>query len=321
MWVYRLILYAVVGIYLAIYLEKEKALLQQEDPMLLCASNLTTKEVGRFAVAQYRRHNKYPSKKQSAKLILTILLISGNVAVNRGSTNIKYPCCECARVVKFGLSIACDQCNILYHQECAVMSSTIFECYKNATIEMQWIYIRCGLPNISASLFDSSMSSINSSLNLDEDMLRVKSKSLRVVTVNFQSIYNKKDELSSFLIENDIDIVLGSETHLSPSINNTEIPPPPMYTCYRRDPADGWGGVIIIIKKSLTVEEIKINKECGMVAIKVETYQKIVIFASCYRPPKSTNNELLFEEIKRLASMHRKNPMWIGGEFNLPDID
>ena len=60
---------------------------------------------------------------------------------------------------------------------------------------------------------------------MDEDMLRVKSKSLRVVTVNFQSAYNKKDELSSFLIENDIDIVLGSEVHLSPSINKAEILP------------------------------------------------------------------------------------------------
>ena len=67
------------------------------------------------------------------------------------------------------------------------------------------------------------MSSINSSLNLDEEMLRVKSKSLRVVKVNFQSIYNKKDELSSFLIENDVGIELGSETNLSSWINNTEI--------------------------------------------------------------------------------------------------
>ena len=164
------------------------------------------------------------------------------------------------------------------------------------------------------------MSSIKSSLNLDKDMLRVKSKSLRVATVTFQSIYNKKDELSSFLIEIDIDIVLGSETHLSSSINNAGILPP-MNTSYRRDRADGWGGVIIITKKNLTVEKIKINKESEMVVIKVETYQKPVIFASCYRPHNNTNNELNFEEIKRLASMHRKNPMWICGDFNLPDID
>ena len=48
MWVYRLILCAVVGI----FLEEEKAPLQQEDSTLLCAPNLTTKEVVRFSVAQ-----------------------------------------------------------------------------------------------------------------------------------------------------------------------------------------------------------------------------------------------------------------------------
>ena len=94
-----------------------------------------------------------------------------------------------------------------------------------------------------------------------------------------------------------------------------------MHTSYRRDRTDGWGGVIIITKKNLIIEKIKINKEWEMVAIKVETYQKPVLFASCYRPPKSTNNELLFEDIKRLTSMQRKNPIWIDGDFKLLDID
>ena len=58
-----------------------------------------------------------------------------------------------------------------------------------------------------------------------------------------------------------------------------------------------------------------------MVAIKVETYQKPVIFASFYRSPKNTNNELLFEEVKQFVNMHRKNLICIGGDFNLPDID
>ena len=142
--------------------------------------------------------------------------------LNPGPTNIKYPCGECARAVKFGQFIACNHCNV-YYQESAGMNSIIFECYANATIEMQWTCIRCKL--ISALLFDSSMSSINLSLNLDEEMLHVKLKFLRLVTVNFQSIYNKKDELSSFLIENDVDIILGSKTHLSPSINNAKFPP------------------------------------------------------------------------------------------------
>ena len=149
------------------------------------ASNWTTKNYRIFA-------------KRKAN---TLLLIS--VKFNPGPTNI----------MKFGPSIPSDQCDIWCHQECAGMNNTIFECYANATIEMQWACIRCGLPNISTLLLDSSISSINANLRLG--MLRVKCKSLRIVAGKFQSIYNKKDELSSFLIENDVDIVLRSERHLS----------------------------------------------------------------------------------------------------------
>ena len=68
-------------------------------------------------------------------------------------------------------------------------------------------------------------------------------KGLRDVTVNFQSVYNKKDEINPFLIESNVDIVLGSEKHLSPSLNIAEILPP-MYYLYGRDRADSRGGVI-----------------------------------------------------------------------------
>ena len=40
-------------------------------------------------------------------------------------------------------------------------------------------------------------------------------------------------------------IVLWFETHISTSVNSTETLPP-IYTSYRRDWADDWGGVIII---------------------------------------------------------------------------
>ena len=141
-------------------------------------------------------------------------------------------------------------------------------------------------------------------------------KGLRVVTVNFQSVYNKKDEINPFLIESDVGIVLGSEKHLSPSINIAEILPQMCYL-YRRDRADSRGGVIIITKKNLTAEEVKINKEPRMVVIMVEACQKPVIFASCYRPPKNTVGELLFGGMGWLTCMGGQDPIWVGGDFSL----
>ena len=131
--------------------ERKSAITTRRPNATLCIKFNDQKSCQIFGcpVAQYLRHNKYPSKKQSTKLMLTLLLISGNVDLNLGPTNIKYPCGECARVVNFGPSIACDQCSLWYHQDCAGINSTIFECYTNATIEMQWAYIKYGLPNIS----------------------------------------------------------------------------------------------------------------------------------------------------------------------------
>ena len=54
-------------------------------------------------------------------------------------------------------------------------------------------------------------------------------------------------------------IVLWFETHISTSVNSAETLPP-IYTSYRRDWADDWGGVIIITKKNLTVEQMEIKK-------------------------------------------------------------
>ena len=82
------------------------------------------------------------------------------------------------------------------------------------------------------------------------------------LVVNFQSIRNKKIELALLLSEYDIDIVLGSETHLKENISDNEIMHP-AYTCYRRD-NDGYGGAIIIVKKTLIVEEMhKIMSICS----------------------------------------------------------
>ena len=73
------------------------------------------------------------------------------------------------------------------------------------------------MPNISNSIFDSTISfSYSSSTNSEEIIPKSKAKSLRIVTLNFQSMFNKKDEICHLLNDNNIDIILGCETHLSP---------------------------------------------------------------------------------------------------------
>ena len=162
-------------------------------------------------------------------------------------------------------------------------------------------------------------STSSSSCNLEACfLLRKKAKSLRILTCNFQSLWNKRPELGHFLVKHDIDILTGSETHLSPSIWNSEIIPP-NYSAIRKDRDDGYGGVIIIYKNTFLVE-VSHQTKSEIVTIKIETSDKPVIISSCYRPPKciGENFKYLLEDINRICKSY---PVWLGEDFNLPDID
>ena len=82
------------------------------------------------------------------------------------------------------------------------------------------------------------------------------------MVINFQSLWGKKEILHNLLLDTNVDIVLGTERHLDPSIKDSEIllphseTLPPQYMAFLRDHSDGWGGVIIIVKSSLIADEI-----------------------------------------------------------------
>ena len=114
-------------------------------------------------------------------------------------------------------------------------------------------------------------------------------------------MFNKEDRICHFLNDNNINIILGCETHLTPSVSTSKLLPPG-YTAYRCNRGHGFGGFIIIAKKNLIIEEIKTNQEnpSQLVAIKVKFFHKRLILMSCCRTPKRASSELLFDEIKRI---------------------
>ena len=127
---------------------------------------------------------------------------------------------------------------------------------------------------------------------------KVKVGKLQVLVLNFQSIRNKKEDLELMLSESDIDIVLGSETHLNQNITDNEFLHP-LYKCYRRDRAGGHGGVIVITKADLIVEEIVKARNFEFLAVKIQTHSSPLIIATAHRPP---NNHLKqAEHIARLT--------------------
>ena len=71
---------------------------------------------------------------------------------------------------------------------------------------------------------------------------------------NFCSVYNEQAELEAFLSTNNIDILLGSESHLENTILNSEIFPN-SYNIYRKDRNRHGGGVFILIRDTFSTSE------------------------------------------------------------------
>ena len=274
-----------------------------------------------FSVSHYFKHQKKPRAVQPF-VIQLLLLLSGTVEVNPGPIRRtpKFPCGECKRAVANSVkSIACDNCQKWYHLKCIPMGDQVFDCYAKDE-DLEWICSYCALKDISSTLFDTSISS-DESFDCTTNISKKKSKQLRITICNFQSLWNKSNILKKYLTTNNIDILLGSETHLSNNIMNSEILPP-NYTAVRKDRNDGYGGVIIIYKTDLLVEEIH-HQKGELVSIRIETHEKPIILTACYRSPNNSSqaNHELIEGLRQIYQKHKNIPIWFGGDFNLPDID
>eukprot|EP00111_Clytia_hemisphaerica_P010869 TCONS_00031794-protein len=254
---------------------------------LLCCKILSKNEISLFSFAITYQENRYhPCKtKTSAILQQMLLIISGNVELNPGpSQKLKYPCGECQKAVSSGASIACDLCNQWFHLKCTNMDDQIYQCHIQEE-NLEWLCPGCALADISYSLFDTSISSCSSTSTNDITPEKKKVNHLRVFVCNFQSIWNKKLLLGNYLHKNDIDVLIGSETHLSCNISNSQFLPK-HYLAIRKDRIDGKGGVIFIHRDNLLVQELPQQKS-ELVSIKIESYEKPVILTVCYRHPSS----------------------------------
>ena len=74
--------------------------------------------------------------------------------------NSHFPCGLCDVSVGWDdRGICCDSCNIWYHIDCQGMTSTMYGIYnKSLSKSIAWECIRCGMPNFSTSLFDTTAS-------------------------------------------------------------------------------------------------------------------------------------------------------------------
>ena len=120
--------------------------------------------------------------------------------------------------------------------------------------------------------------------------------------------------------KHDPDIIIGTESWLSPKINSNEVFPTEDYNVERRDrPNDAHGGVFIATKKDLlTIREVELETDCEIQWCKIDIAgAKTLHIAAYYRPHEGDEASLteLAHSLSRLGPTHT---VVIGGDFNFP---
>ena len=264
----------------------------------------------------------------------------------------KYPCGTCNKEVTWKCQAVCcnnSSCEKWFHIDCQGIPPYIYKIMDNSNIA--WECINCGMPNFATTFFNTTIESENSFSALDTDLdnsnigppthtsspisksasknqhrkKRNTETPMRTLTINFQSIKNKKPELDHIIESCKPDIIFGSETWLSGNISPYEYIPASEYTIYNKDRKDGYGGVLIAISNKYLSSKApeKLNTDCEVVWATINTPgNKTLYLGSYYRPPSDKGESLnqLNASLSKVCNENNAN-VWLSGDFNLGHID
>ena len=145
---------------------------------------------------------------------------------------------------------------------------------------------------------------------------------MKLAMINCQSVRNKVQELDIFTELVEPDVIIGTESWLTPEIMNSEIFPQ-NYTIFRHDRLNRkGGGVFIMIRKPLICSEIQTTSNCEILAVEIhlQEQQNLQVIAF-YRPP-GTDDKYMEDFVNTMKALEKgKGNVWLGGDFNLPHIN
>lgn len=129
--------------------------------------------------------------------------------------------------------------------------------------------------------------------------------------------------LEAFLVSNNVDILVGTESHLDDSYLNSEIFPR-NYNTYRKDRNCYGGGVFISVKSTVPSYQIDANSTpIEIIWAYLHIGKNGIVVGSFYGPPHSPDS-LLDDLLLSIAEIKHKFPhtqIILGGDFNCPGID
>ena len=156
---------------------------------------------------------------------------------------------------------------------------------------------------------------------------------LRIVVANVNSISGKRAEMIHLCDSVKPDIILVSETKLEKSVKHSEFLPSAYTGHIRHDHTKHGGGVMIIHRKDLVIDEIelvdpKTPHHDHVVWAKLTVRNTSPIYIGSYYRSNSRNDKEtipgLISSLDHIASLTKNNPkatVIVGGDFNVRDID
>ena len=147
-------------------------------------------------------------------------------------------------------------------------------------------------------------------------------KKLKVLNINFQSVVNKVQEFHCLLDTENPDIVVGTESWLSPDIASSEIFPEGYHSfrADRKSKSKRSGGVFILVRNSLIcTEQPQFQTNCEILWVKIEISGSRPLFVGAYYRRVEDDLESLreFQDSVSRVREHSDN-VWVLGDFNLP---
>lgn len=109
-----------------------------------------------------------------------------------------------------------------------------------------------------------------------------------------------------------------------PRHKNSELLLEENYDIYRHDRSDSYGGVLILVKKGIRSEVVKLGTESDSIYLKIGNIGKQEeIVGVVYRPPGASPivNDSIIKDLQDVKSRHNNKKITVAGDFNLSDID